>query len=121
MPVSKWQRFIEEATRRLKAFDCKADINAFGYVGDGNIHFNILQPRHASKEAFLARKSEYEAIVYASVRAFDGSISAEHGIGKSKVGTLMANKSTLELELMRRIRGVLAEGAFNPDKVIPVR
>lgn len=116
--VSRVPEFIETASARLRALDPQIDINAFGHVGDGNIHFNMLQPTGIEKGQFLSRKREYEAIIFSTVRDFNGSISAEHGIGQSKTAALAANKSTIEIDLMKTIRAALAKNVFNPNKVI---
>ncbi|UUZ66482.1 FAD-binding oxidoreductase (plasmid) [Polaromonas sp. P1-6] len=117
--VSGVPTFIREASSALARVDPAVDINAFGHVGDGNIHFNLLQPSSQTAAEFLARKQEYEDIVYETVRQFDGSISAEHGIGQAKVASLRNFKSDVELDLMRRIRQAIAQDHFNPGKVVP--
>jgi len=116
--VSDVPAFIAAASAALRQFDPGVDINAFGHVGDGNVHFNLLQPSGCTAHAFLAQKEALLAIIYATVRAWQGSISAEHGIGQAKVVALEAHKSPLELALMRSIRQVLAQNTFNPDKVV---
>lgn len=117
--VSGVPAFIHAASSALARVDPAVDINAFGHVGDGNIHFNLLQPSSQTAAEFLARKQEFEDIVYETVRQFDGSISAEHGIGQAKVASLRNFKSDVELDLMRRIRQAIAQDHFNPGKVVP--
>ena len=56
----------------------------FGHAGDGNIHYNAMQPAGMDKEKFLARWDEVNAVVFAVVKKFGGSISAEHGVGVMK-------------------------------------
>ncbi|CAK0754203.1 hypothetical protein CCP1ISM_5650002 [Azospirillaceae bacterium] len=77
---------------------------AFGHVGDGNIHFNINQPDGADTAAFMARWDEVQILVNDIVRALDGSISAEHGIGRIKRDELARVKSPVELDLMKVIK-----------------
>jgi FAD/FMN-containing dehydrogenase len=53
------------------------------------------------------------------VREFGGSFSAEHGIGRLKVGELERYASAVELELMRRVKCALdPHGIMNPGKVL---
>lgn len=118
--VSSVPAFIIETSERLRRLDPGVDINAFGHVGDGNVHFNLLQPRSRSEQEFLAGKEDLVSVIFSAVHAYGGSISAEHGIGQARVGALMAHKSSVELELMRRIRETLAQNVFNPGKVIPL-
>lgn len=118
--VSSVPAFIIETSEKLRRLDPGVDINAFGHVGDGNVHFNLLQPRSRSEQEFLAGKEDLVSVIFSAVHAYGGSISAEHGIGQARVGALMAHKSSVELELMRRIRETLAQNVFNPGKVIPL-
>ena len=94
-------------------------ICAFGHLGDGNIHYNISQPAGADKQAFVAKWGAVNAIVHDIVRRFNGSISAEHGIGQLKRDELAATRSPIEIELMRRIKQSFdPAGIMNPDKVL---
>lgn len=118
--VSMIPDFIRVTSQRLAEFDPAIDINAFGHVGDGNIHFNVLQPPGADADAFLATRADLERVIYTCVHEFGGSISAEHGIGQSKIDALFEQKLPFEMAMMRRVREVLAGNAFNPNKVIPL-
>jgi FAD/FMN-containing dehydrogenase len=91
----------------------------FGHVGDGNMHYNLLQPEGASRDAFLARKDEVQGRVFDLVEELGGSISAEHGIGRLKRDELARRKPALELELMRALKRTLdPKGILNPGAVI---
>jgi D-lactate dehydrogenase (cytochrome) len=116
--VSDVPAFIREASAALVRLDASVDINAFGHVGDGNIHFNLLQPAHAAAPEFLARKPAFEDAVFEVVRRLNGSISAEHGVGQAKLAALPGFKSEVELDLMRRIRRAIAQEQLNPGKVV---
>ena len=92
---------------------------AFGHCGDGNIHFNLSQPLGADKDAFLARREEFNDIVHGIVARLHGSISAEHGIGRLKRDELTHYKAPLELELMARVKQALDPlHIMNPGKVV---
>jgi FAD/FMN-containing dehydrogenase len=53
------------------------------------------------------------------VARFGGSISAEHGLGQLKREEIRRYKSSLELELMRKIKRTLdPHGIMNPGKVL---
>jgi FAD/FMN-containing dehydrogenase len=55
------------------------------------------------------------------VMQFQGSISAEHGIGSLKVEKLPHYKSPVALELMRTIKRALdPQNIMNPGRVIEV-
>ena len=92
---------------------------AFGHMGDGNLHFNISQPLGADREDFLDRWEDINAMVHAIVAEFEGSISAEHGIGVLKRDLLPGVKDPVELELMHQIKDLLdPKGLMNPGKVL---
>ncbi|MCB1505377.1 MAG: FAD-binding oxidoreductase [Hyphomicrobiaceae bacterium] len=91
----------------------------FGHFGDGNVHYNISQPVGMDKAAYLARWEEIAAAVHALVVEMQGSISAEHGIGRMKREELAHLKSAVEMEMMRAIKSALdPRGILNPGKVV---
>ena len=71
-------------------------------------------------EGFRARAAALARVIYDSTRAFDGSISAEHGLGQSKREIIADYKDGLELELMRGLKQLFdPRGLMNPGKVLP--
>jgi len=119
VPVSRVADFIVEASAAVSRALPGIRPVPFGHVGDGNIHFNLSQPLGADRAAFLARWEEMNRIVHDIVAARNGSISAEHGIGRMKVEELTHYKTKTELDLMRKIKAALdPDGIMNPGKVI---
>ena len=119
VPVASVAEFLKSAiaavTQRLPGIRPVA----FGHCGDGNIHFNLSQPLGADKDAFLARWTEFNDIVHGIVARLNGSISAEHGIGRLKRDELTHYKAPLELELMARVKQALdPQHIMNPGKVV---
>ncbi len=91
----------------------------FGHLGDGNIHFNITQPKGADTKAYLALRDEVNRIIHDIVVRMGGSISAEHGIGLLKVDEMVHYKDPLELELMRRLKHAFdPANLMNPGKIV---
>ena len=46
-----------------------------------------------------------------------GTVSAEHGVGQDLLGRVARQKSTVELEIMRRVKFALdPEDLFNPGR-----
>ena len=119
VPVSQVATFI---TRAIKAVgDRLPGIRpvAFGHVGDGNVHFNLSQPVGADKTAYLERWFEFNEIVHDIVVEMNGSISAEHGIGRLKRDELAHYASPVELELMRKVKRALdPDDLMNPGKML---
>jgi FAD/FMN-containing dehydrogenase len=119
VPVSSIPAFMAQADAEVMAAIPGARICAFGHMGDGNIHYNISQPIGADKQAFLSRWREMNAIVHGIVMKYNGSISAEHGIGQLKRDELAEVRSRIEIDLMQRIKHAFdPAGIMNPDKVL---
>jgi FAD/FMN-containing dehydrogenase len=120
VPVSKVPDFIHRATEACTALMPGIRAVPFGHMGDGNIHFNLEQPEGADAAWFLAQDHAIMDTVNEVVRAFDGSFSAEHGIGKLKPYMMPDWRGGAELDMMRRIKAALDPlGILNPGKVIP--
>jgi len=119
VPVAAVPDFIDEAWTAATALEPAARLVCFGHMGDGNLHYNITQPLGMEPAAFLARYRAINDAVHSVVRRFNGSISAEHGIGLMKRDELIANEPPVAIDLMRRIkRSFDPAGIMNPGKVI---
>ncbi len=111
--------FIGRASEALHGFMDDLRLFTFGHMGDGNLHYNVSQPEGMEAETFLSHREAINRIVHQIVIDMEGSISAEHGIGKLKRDLLIETKQPLELEMMRAIKRTLdPKGILNPGKVI---
>ena len=119
VPVSDVPAFMARATAAVDALIPGIRPVAFGHIGDGNIHFNLSQPEGADTAAYLARWEEVNRLVHDVVTAFDGSISAEHGIGRMKVEENRRLKPALDIHLMRQVKAAFdPHNLMNPGKVV---
>jgi FAD/FMN-containing dehydrogenase len=60
-----------------------------------------------------------EAIVYGGLRERQGSVSAEHGLGREKRPYLKLCRTAEEIGLMRALKRALdPKGILNPGKVL---
>ncbi len=107
VPVSKVPDFLEEAGAAVVASCPDARLTPFGHLGDGNIHFNVMQPKGGDKQAFLDGWEAMNAMVHDIVTQYGGSISAEHGIGTLKRAELARLKDPAQLMAMRAIKSAL--------------
>lgn len=115
VPVSQIADFIQEASAAVEAFEPGARISVFGHVGDGNLHYDVLCPEGVDLKAFLGRWEAGSRIVHDIVARYDGSISAEHGLGRLKTDDARRYKSDVELDAMRAVRQALDPlGILNP-------
>lgn len=120
VPVSKVPAFIAKATAACEALMQGVRVVPFGHMGDGNIHFNLEQPEGSDAAWFLAQDHAIMDAVNEVVREFDGSFSAEHGVGKLKPYMMPDWRGGAELALMQRIKAAIDPlGIMNPGKVLP--
>lgn len=93
----------------------------FGHIGDGNLHLNILKPDNLSKDEFFAQCAVVNQWVFETVQKYNGSISAEHGVGMTKRDYLHYSRSPEEIAYMQAIKAVFdPNGIMNPGKIFPV-
>jgi FAD/FMN-containing dehydrogenase len=121
VPVSAMPAFIEEARAAVEARFEGARVVAFGHLGDGNVHFNVQPPAGADAETWLAAQSgAVTRLVHDRVGEAGGSISAEHGIGQSKLAELARTAQPARLAALRAIKQALdPAGIMNPGKLLP--
>ena len=116
VPVSRVAAFLAQATAAMQAFAPGARIAAFGHMGDGNIHYDVLRPDGGSDAEHSARRDQGSRIVHDIVASLDGSISAEHGLGAMKTAEGARYKSAVELAAQRAIRQ-----ALDPKRILNPR
>jgi FAD/FMN-containing dehydrogenase len=112
VPIGRMQDFIDTCRAALTARYAAVRTLWFGHIADSNLHLLVkLEPDGPTK-------TEIDDIVYDKVRAFGGSVSAEHGIGLLKKKYLAHSRTPAEIEVMRRIRAALdPAGILNPGKI----
>ena len=90
----------------------------YGHIGDGNLHLNILKPAALSNEEFFAKCATVNKWVFETVERYNGSISAEHGVGMVKRDYLEYSRSPAEIACMKAIKAVFdPNGIMNPGKI----
>ncbi|CAN5714039.1 FAD-binding oxidoreductase [soil metagenome] len=120
VPISRIAEFVASTDAALVVAFPGVRLVDFGHLGDGNLHYNVQAPVDTPAAEFLRdHEPEVNRIVYDAVTAFDGSISAEHGIGLLKRDELARRKSPVALGLMRAIKTALdPRGLLNPGRVL---
>jgi FAD/FMN-containing dehydrogenase len=118
--VADMPRFVAEGGAAVRARFPGTRVNAFGHLGDGNIHFNVMAPEGAGPHWLETESPAVTAFVHDLVTAAGGSISAEHGIGQMKLAELARLGGAARLGAMRAIKQALdPEGIMNPGKLVP--
>ncbi len=118
--VSRIPQFVQEMDAALAQSFPGVRLVNYGHLGDGNLHYNVQAPADADAEHFLkTQEKPINALVYAAVDRYNGSISAEHGIGSLKRDTLLEHKSPVALGLMHSIKQALdPKNLMNPGRLI---
>lgn len=107
VPVSKIADFIDQATAAVERLSPGVRVVAFGHVGDGNVHYDVLRAEGAADDPHDALRDEGARIVHDIVASMNGSISAEHGLGAMKSLEALRYKSPVEVEALRAVRAAL--------------
>jgi len=119
--VSKVPAFLHDIDAIVGEHYPDFEIVWFGHIGDGNLHLNILKPENLSKDEFFAKCATVNKWVFETVQKYNGSISAEHGVGMTKRDYLTYSRSEAEIGYMQAIKQVFdPNGIMNPGKIFPV-
>ena len=119
LPISRIAEFIDATDAEIARAYPGVRMVVFGHLGDGNLHYNVSPPEGVAHEEFVKNGPALNRIVHDSVSRFNGSISAEHGLGQYKNVELRRYKSALELDLMRKVKAAIdPQGIMNPGKVL---
>ena len=120
LPVSRIPAFCDETDARLAREIPGVRLVNFGHLGDGNLHYNVQAPAGVDAKKFLQQEeTRVNQLVFDAVARYDGSISAEHGVGSLKVEHLAHFKDPVALALMRRIKQAIdPHNRLNPGRVI---
>lgn len=120
IPLSRIADFIEQATAQLGQIG-EFRINCFGHLGDGNLHFNVFPTKGKTRDAYADQREKLKRTVHDLVHVYQGSFSAEHGIGRLKTQDLQTYGDPVKLRAMAAIKQVLdPNGIMNPGAVFAV-
>lgn len=111
--VSRMPDFLREVDELVAARYPDFEVIWYGHIGDGNLHLNILRPETLSNEEFVAKCGTVSGEIGQLLAKYEGSISAEHGVGLLKKEYLHYSRSPLEIKLMRQLKKV-----FDPNSIL---
>ena len=119
--VSKVPEFLKEIDAIVGKHYPDFEVVWYGHIGDGNLHLNILKPDNLGKDEFFAKCATVNKWVFEIVEKYNGSISAEHGVGMTKRDYLTYSRSPVEIEYMKAIKAAFdPNGIMNPGKIFAV-
>ncbi len=118
VPLSAIPAFIERGEQALSEVG-EFRINCFGHLGDGNLHYNVFPMPGKARADYEAERPQVKRVVHDLVDAMEGSVSAEHGIGRLKVADLEKYGDPAKLAMLRAIKDALDPlGIMNPGAVL---
>lgn len=119
VPISRMADFLHATLDALASAVPEGQAIAYGHVGDGNIHLNVIPPAGQAPEAMTALFRRAEGVVFAVVDRMDGSISAEHGIGRVKRAAFLERIDPVSLALAEQLKHVLdPAGLLSPGRIL---
>ena len=119
LPLNKVQAFVREMEFRAGSLVKNLRMCHMGHLGDGNLHYAIFPPEE-DPDALNLKSEEIKKAVYDAISSFDGSFSAEHGIGTSKLFAMNNYKDPVALDIMQQIKVKLdPKMIMNPGKLLP--
>ena len=118
LPLGVIAEFVEETRPMVLALG-DVRLNAFGHLGDGNLHFNVFPAEGRTKAEMIHLKPAVMRLVHDQTAAFGGAFSAEHGVGRLKVDDAERYGDPARLAAMRAIKTALdPNGILNPGAVL---
>jgi FAD/FMN-containing dehydrogenase len=113
VPLSRMADFIDIGIKVLESALPGIRPVIFGHIGDGNLHYNVIIPQGMRSEDFLAQRDRIGTIIHDLAHEMDGSLSAEHGLGRLKSAEAIKYKDETSLALMRALRS-----SFDPKRLL---
>lgn len=110
-------RMIEKGVLRPEAPSSSpvTEVLGYGHIGDGNLHLNVSAREYSPQVSQLL-----EPYVYEFAQKYNGSVSAEHGLGQAKVDYVHYSKSPEMIAWIKKIKRVFdPQGIMNPYKYLP--
>jgi FAD/FMN-containing dehydrogenase len=121
VPISRIPEILRQIERIVVQEHPAPRLHVFGHIGDGNLHVNVLPPQGIRLEIYRQGSRGLTERIEDAVMNAGGSFSAEHGVGQTRIGSLLRYRSPIELGLMASVKAALdPRGVFNPGKVLPV-
>ena len=118
IPLNRMEEFFIVAQNNIKKINPNIEFHPFGHIGDGNIHFNMIIPEMNSNQSYLKIRDNIYSYINKLADDFEGSFSAEHGIGQIKKSSLLKFKSEYEINLMKNLKKIFdPKNILNPGKI----
>jgi FAD/FMN-containing dehydrogenase len=121
VPISLMAECVKQSVAAISTVSEESIPIAYGHIGDGNLHINVLPPTGLTKDELSNLLQRLETEIFNVVARFNGSISAEHGIGRKKRAAFLATSSETELALLAGIKAVFdPKGLMGAGRILPL-
>ena len=121
VPISRIPEILGQIERIVAQEHPVPRLHVFGHIGDGNLHVNVLPPQGTPLEFYRQGSQGLTGRIEDAVVNSGGSFSAEHGVGQTRIPSLLRYRSPIELGMMASVKSALdPRGVFNPGKVLPI-
>lgn len=111
--LSELAAFVADAEAAVEAAVTGAICVSYGHVGDGNVHLNVLPAEGATADERIEQIYKAKVAINGVLDRYQGSISAEHGIGRLKRADFEARLSPVRRQLLTSLKH-----AIDPDLVM---
>lgn len=119
--ISRMPAFLARCQELIGGAYPQFEVVWFGHIGDGNLHINVLKPVDMAQAEFVTQCEQVTKLLARVLTEFDGSISAEHGIGLVKKAYLGSTRGPAEIAMMQAVKRALdPKGLLNPGKLFDV-
>lgn len=108
LSITDMEDYVEAVKTKIRGLLPDSRTYVLGHMGDGNLHLFIQTRSNAANERELCDRAVYEPL-----RPYQGSVSAEHGIGIEKIAWLSQCRSPAEIDIMRRMKTT-----FDPQGIL---
>ncbi|QDM40303.1 FAD-binding oxidoreductase [Altererythrobacter sp. TH136] len=122
VPVDRMPGFVADAVDQVERAWPGTHAVAFGHLGDGNVHFHVIAPPGVDADEWQTGPGKaISRQVHDLLTRWEGSISAEHGIGQLKRDELSRLGDPVALSVLRSVKQALDPlGLLNPGKLVPL-
>ena len=115
LPLENFYEIVEQTRKRVEGL---AFTVGYGHIGDCNLHLNVCYEKFTKDENYHKIEGLLEPFIYDYLVKFNGSISAEHGIGVHKSKYLDRSQTSNNIKLMKVIKDSIdPNGIMNPYKL----
>ncbi len=120
VPVAAVPEFVRRAEAAVVAAVPGVRCTPFGHLGDGNVHFNVQRPEGDTDAEFKRFWPELADVICGVSLELGGTMSAEHGIGRTKQAVFGDVTPVTEIDLMKKLKAALdPDGLMNPGVLFP--